>query len=130
MCDATKAAFKFLSLAKKIIIETVKLIFLRWVSLYFYRMAQLQIGDALKQFLDKSKLKNGIRSVQIESIWETVMGKTIARYTEKIEIVHQTLFIHTSVGPLKNELVYQKEKIIERINEALGEKVIKEVVIR
>ncbi len=93
-------------------------------------MAQLQIGDALKQFLDKSKLKNGIRSVQIEGIWETVMGKTIARYTEKIEIVHQTLFIHTSVGPLKNELVYQKEKIIERINEAMGEKVIKEVVIR
>ncbi|HNP24192.1 MAG TPA: DUF721 domain-containing protein [Panacibacter sp.] len=93
-------------------------------------MAQLQIGDALKQFLDKSKLKNGIRSVQIESIWEMLMGKTIARYTEKIEIVNQTLFIQTSVGPLKNELVYQKEKIIERINEALGEKAIKEVIIR
>lgn len=93
-------------------------------------MAQLQIGDALRQFLDKSKLKNGIRAVQIEGIWETVMGKTIARYTDKIEIVQQTLFIQTSVGPLKNELVYQKEKIIERINEALGEKVIKEVIIR
>ncbi len=29
-----------------------------------------------------------------------------------------------------NELLYQKEKIIERVNEALGEKVIKEVVIK
>ena len=48
--------------------------------------------------------------MQIESIWEMLMGKTIARYTEKIEIVNQTLFIQTSVGPLKNELVYQKEK--------------------
>lgn len=93
-------------------------------------MAQLQIGDALKQFIDKSKLKNGIRAVQIESVWEEVMGKTIARYTDKLEIINQTLFIHTSVGPLKNELVYQKDKIIERINEAMGEKFIREVVIR
>jgi len=93
-------------------------------------MAQVHIGDALKHFLDKSKLKNGIRAVQIESVWSDVMGKTIAKYTDKIEIVHSTLFIHTSVGPLKQELVYQKDKIIECINEAMGEAVIKNVVIR
>jgi hypothetical protein len=93
-------------------------------------MAQMQIGDALKQFLNKSKLKNGIRAVQIESVWEQLMGKTIARYTDKIEIINSTLFIRTSVGPLKQELVYQKDKIIERINEAMGEKVITNVVIQ
>ena len=93
-------------------------------------MAQLNIGDAMKQFIEKSKLKNGIRAVQIESVWEEVMGKTIAKYTDKIEVINQTLFIQTAVGPLKNELVYQKDKIIERINEAMGEKYIFNVVIR
>jgi hypothetical protein len=93
-------------------------------------MAQLKIGDALKAFLDKSKLKNGIRAVQIEEVWEKVMGKTIAKYTDKIEIINGKLFIHSSVGPLKNELQYQKPKIIERVNEMLGEKVITEVVIK
>ncbi|MBG9378442.1 DUF721 domain-containing protein [Panacibacter sp. DH6] len=93
-------------------------------------MAQLNIGDAMKQFIEKSKLKNGIRAVQIESVWEQVMGKTIAKYTDKIELINQTLFIQTAVGPLKNELVYQKEAIIDRINEAMGEKYIREVVIR
>ncbi len=93
-------------------------------------MAELHIGEALKQFLDKSRLKNGIRAVQIHDIWETVMGKTISRHTDKIEIIQQTLFIQTCVGPLKQELVYQKDKIIERINEAMGEIVIKQVVIR
>jgi hypothetical protein len=58
------------------------------------------------------------------------MGKTIANYTDKIEIINTTLFISTNIAPLKNELIYQKTKIIERVNEALGEKVIKEVVIR
>jgi hypothetical protein len=93
-------------------------------------MAQMQIGEALKQFLNKSKLKNGIRAVQIESVWEQLMGKTISRYTDKIEIINSTLFIRTSVGPLKQELVYQKDKIVERVNEAMGERVITSVVIQ
>ena len=58
------------------------------------------------------------------------MGKTIAKYTDKIQIINNTLFISTQVGPLKNELLYQKDKIIERVNEALGEKTIREVVIK
>jgi predicted nucleic acid-binding Zn ribbon protein len=93
-------------------------------------MSDLHIGDALRDFLNKSKLKSGLRAVQIESIWEEVMGKTIARHTEKIQIVNQTLFIYTSVGALKQELLYQKPKIIERINEALHEQVISEVIIK
>jgi len=93
-------------------------------------MAQLHIGDAIKGFLEKSSLKNGVRAVQIESLWEELMGKTISKYTDKIQIINKTLYIYTSVGPLKQELLYQKSIIIERINEVMGDKVISEVVIR
>ncbi|RXK85583.1 DUF721 domain-containing protein [Filimonas effusa] len=92
-------------------------------------MAELHLGDALKAFINKSRLKNGIRAIQIEEVWEQLMGKTIAKYTDKIQIVNQTLFIKTSVGPLKQELLYQKNAIIDRVNEVMGEKVILEVVI-
>ena len=93
-------------------------------------MAMVNMGEALKQFLSRSKLKNGIRAVQIEELWEQMMGKTIAKYTEKIHLINRTLFIQTYVGPLKNELVYQKDKIRDRVNEAMGENVVDEVVIR
>ncbi len=93
-------------------------------------MSEISIGEALQQFLKTSKLKSGVQALQIKDAWENIMGKTIARYTDKIEIINATLFISTNVAPLKNELIYQKEKIIQRVNEALGEKVIKEVVIR
>ena len=93
-------------------------------------MAQLHIGDAIKGFLEKSKLKNGIQALRIEEAWEQIMGKTIAKYTDKIEIINHKLFIHSSVGPLKNELQYQKPRIIERVNELMGEKVITEVIIK
>ncbi|HUZ61133.1 MAG TPA: DUF721 domain-containing protein [Hanamia sp.] len=91
---------------------------------------EVSIGDALKEFLKKSKLKNGVQSLQVQDAWEKIMGRTIANYTDKIEVINSTLFISTSVAPLKNELIFQKSKIIERVNEALGEKVIKEVVIK
>ena len=71
-------------------------------------MGEYSIGDALKGFIKKSNLKNGIRAIQIEEVWEQLMGKTIAKYTDKIEIINNTLFIRTSVGPLKNELVIIK----------------------
>ena len=93
-------------------------------------MAQYSMQDAMKSFLQKSRLKNGLKAARIEELWEELMGKTIAKYTDKIEIINQTLFIQTSVGPLKNELLYQKTLIIERVNEAFGEKTITDVVIR
>lgn len=93
-------------------------------------MGEYSLGDALKKFLDKSHLKGSIQALQIEEIWADVMGKTIARYTEKIQIHGQVLYINTTVAPLRQELIYQKDKIIQRVNEALGEKAIKDVVIK
>ena len=93
-------------------------------------MAEISLQDAIQQFLQKSRLKSGIQALRIEDIWENVMGKTIARYTDNIQIINHTLYITSTVAPLKNELLYQKEKIIERVNEALGEKLVKDVVIK
>jgi len=93
-------------------------------------MSEVSLADAMKEFLNKSRLKGGIQALQIQDAWEKIMGKTIAKYTDKIEIIGSTLFISSTVGALKNELLYQKEKIIERVNEALDEKVITEVVIK
>jgi predicted nucleic acid-binding Zn ribbon protein len=93
-------------------------------------MALFKLGDALKQFVQTSKLKNGIRAAQIEEVWLELMGATIAKYTDKIYIFDQKLFIQTSVGPLKNELGFQKKQIIERVNEKMGENIINDVVIK
>jgi predicted nucleic acid-binding Zn ribbon protein len=93
-------------------------------------MGQYSIGDAIRQFLAQSRIKGSIQALQVEDVWESVMGKTIARYTDSLKVIDRTLFITTNVAPLKQELVYQKEKIKLRVNEALGEKVIDEIVIK
>lgn len=93
-------------------------------------MGQYTIGAAIEKFLKGSRIKGDIQALQIEEIWEKVMGKTIAKYTSRIHIINHTLFITTNVAPLKQELSYQKEKIKLRVNEALGNNDIHEVVIQ
>lgn len=93
-------------------------------------MGQYKMVDAIKQFLNQSRIKGDIQAMQIQELWEKIMGKTIARYTENLKIINRTLFITTNVAPLKQELLYQKEKIKLRVNEALGEKLIDDVVIQ
>jgi hypothetical protein len=93
-------------------------------------MGEYSLGDALRKFLDQSRLKGSIQALQIEEVWEQIMGKTVARYTDKISIHGHTLYINTAIAPLRQELLYQKDMILRRVNEALGEIVIKEVVIK
>ncbi|MBL7768113.1 MAG: DUF721 domain-containing protein [Flavipsychrobacter sp.] len=93
-------------------------------------MGEFSLGEAIQQFLQKSRLKGSVQALQITDVWEQIMGKTVARYTESIKIYGDKLYISTSVAPLKQELLFQKEHIISRVNEALGENIIKEVIIQ
>lgn len=93
-------------------------------------MSEYSMGDAIKKFLEQSRLKGDLQALEIEDAWEKIMGKTIARYTDKLQVINDTLFITTQVGPLKQELIFQKEKIIQRVNEALGQRIINKVVVQ
>ncbi|WP_416441312.1 DUF721 domain-containing protein [Phnomibacter sp. MR] len=93
--------------------------------------SEMNMGEAMQAFLNKSnRIKKGIQAHQLTEVWETLMGKTVARYTDKLQLVNHTLFISTHVAPLRHELMYQKETILQRVNEILGADTVKEVVIR
>jgi hypothetical protein len=93
-------------------------------------MGEYSIGEALKQFLDSSRIKGSVQALQIEDVWEKIVGRTVARYTNKLQIFGDKLIITTNIAPLKQELIYQKEKIKQRVNEALGQNVIREIIIQ
>lgn len=92
-------------------------------------MGEFSISEAIQQFLDKSRIKGDIQAMQIGDVWEAIMGKTIAKYTDRLQIIGDKLIITTHVAPLKQELFYQKEKIKQRVNEAFGKRIINDVVI-
>jgi predicted nucleic acid-binding Zn ribbon protein len=93
-------------------------------------MSQMHIGQVLQQLMKSAHWENRINAIRISDNWETIIGKTIAKYTESVVLQEGVLIIQTNVAPLKHELQANKEQIIHRVNEYLKAKVVKSVVIR
>ena len=88
------------------------------------------LADVLKQLVVVMKLKNNLTKVKIESLWTEKMGKTIAGYTRDLSVRDKILYVTIESASLRSELHYGREKIKDILNEAIGEKYLKEVVIQ
>ncbi|MFN5334583.1 MAG: DciA family protein [Bacteroidota bacterium] len=93
-------------------------------------MSEISLQEAFQKIMENSRLKNKIQALQIKDLWKDLMGKTIAGYTDDIQIIEKKLIITTHVAPLKQELIFQREKIKNRLNEMMNEYAIHEVVIK
>lgn len=93
-------------------------------------MGSYSVGEALKLVLEKSHWKPKVVQLRMTQEWETIVGKTISKYTRSINMFDKKLTIYTDVGPLKQELLLGKEQLIARINEYFEEKVVEEIIIK
>lgn len=87
------------------------------------------LKEALHAMIEQYRLKGKLNQTRIRSLWEELMGPSIARYTREIRMGRKKLYIRLDSAPLKQELSMGKEKIRHMLNEALGEEYIQEVVI-
>jgi len=88
------------------------------------------IKEVISNLLGEYKLQDKISEVNIVQSWEKLMGKLIAKNTNKIYIKDKKLFLYLESPALKQELLYSKSKIIDIINKETGTVLINEVVIR
>lgn len=93
-------------------------------------MGETSLAEALRAYLRHSPFRGKLNEYRVQALWEKQMGKTISRYTDSIRLAGGKLIISTSVASLKQELSFSKDTIRRRLNEALGETVIEEVLIR
>ena len=88
------------------------------------------IEDVLKEFVSTNNLQSGLDKVNVREAWAKLMGNGVNNYTTAIELKHDTLYVQLSSSVLREELSYGKEKIIAMLNDAIGKKVIKSLVLR
>jgi predicted nucleic acid-binding Zn ribbon protein len=88
------------------------------------------IKDAIESLLKAYKLDDKMAERRLISAWEEVMGKMIANHTKDLYIKHKQLFVTLDSAALRNELAMAKTKIIKMMNEAAGQEVINDVILR
>jgi predicted nucleic acid-binding Zn ribbon protein len=88
------------------------------------------LKEALQLMLGEYKLKPRVNAARVKMIWESKMGRQIASRTTAIDMRGNTLYLSVDSSPLRNELMFMRDKIKDMINEELGEEYVKEVVLR
>jgi hypothetical protein len=88
------------------------------------------ISSVLKSYVQENHLERKLNELDLIKSWESVMGKTVSRYTGNLYIQNSTLFVETTSPIVRNELLMMKEEIRVRLNEVVGEELIKTIVFR
>lgn len=89
---------------------------------------EILLKDAISAFLKDNKLSDKLLETKIISAWELVTGRLVARHTEQLYISNRVLFVKVDLAALRQELSYQKSKILHDLNEAAGAQVIVDIV--
>ncbi|TVQ14239.1 MAG: DUF721 domain-containing protein [Bacteroidetes bacterium] len=88
------------------------------------------LGEVIQQFIKAYKIEDKITEVQINSAWGKVMGAQIQSFTEKIVFKDKVLTVYLRSAPLREELSMARTKIIEKLNEEVKKKAVKELVFK
>lgn len=93
-------------------------------------MGQYSVGEALRLLLEKSKWKPRVMELRMRQEWPDIMGKTIAKYTRDVSLKDKKLTIYTDVAALKQELLFGKEQLINKINTHFEETVVVDIIVK
>ena len=97
----------------------------------FYRSKEpTKLNSALEQMFEAYRIKGKADQSTIISLWEELMGKTIASRTTKMFFRGSTLYVELSSAPLKQELFMAKDKILSLLTEKVGKDAIEDIVFR
>lgn len=81
---------------------------------------EILLKDAIEAFLKDNNLQTKLNETKIIGAWEEVTGKLISRHTNQMYIKDRVLFVKVDSAALREELTYQRSKLIKKLNAAAG----------
>ncbi|MDH3652352.1 MAG: DUF721 domain-containing protein [Saprospiraceae bacterium] len=85
------------------------------------------LKDILGKFVNSKPIHDKFQQVQLRKIWRETLGSTINQYTTDIRLNKGILTVVISSSPLRQELIYEKEKLLQLLNRAMGCDIVQEL---
>jgi predicted nucleic acid-binding Zn ribbon protein len=92
--------------------------------------APKRIGDVLPALLEKLGLSKGLHDREVLERWPEIVGPKIAEVATAERIVDGRLWVNVVHPAWRNELVFMKQELITRVNAAMGETVVRDIIFR
>jgi predicted nucleic acid-binding Zn ribbon protein len=90
----------------------------------------ISLAEAMKDYIREMNLEGKLNEIELIDSWEETVGKAIASRTSKIYIKDKVLYIHLNSSVVRNELLMLRQGLKDRLNEAAGSEVIKDIVLK
>ena len=88
------------------------------------------VGEIITRLLKAENLEEKFDEQRVAALWPEIVGQGINRYTVNIYVRGAVLYVTISSAPLRNELMLNRSRLVDRINDFIGKRVIREVVFR
>jgi len=86
------------------------------------------ISEVIKEYLEELKITGKLKEYEALRLWEELLGKTVASRTKELKIKNGILYVKIRSPLVKQELLMIKDSIIKKMNEKLGDEIIKAIV--
>jgi predicted nucleic acid-binding Zn ribbon protein len=88
------------------------------------------LGDAIRQFLHSYHLEDKLNETKVIQSWGKVVGPMVAKYTKGLSIRNRILFVKVESAALRQELNYQRSRLVRELNEETKSNVIDDIVFK
>ncbi len=90
---------------------------------------EFKLDELLNRFRDQHHVKDKLLDKKLEEVWKELY-ENLAIYTGKVQFKRGILSIWINSSVLKQELNYNKDKIVVQLNGKLEEALIKKIEFR
>jgi len=88
------------------------------------------IKTIMSDYFKGTNLKEINQAINISTVWKNIVGNTIAKNTEIQKFKNGKITVKTSNPVWRNELIFQKEDLLNRLKKEEPELNIKEIEFR
>jgi len=89
-----------------------------------------RLSEVVMEYMRDSNLSKAMLENRAISLWQAVVGPTAQRTTKRVYMNDGTMVVEMTSSVVRHELLMLKNHIINRLNEAIGEKVVQDIIFK
>lgn len=91
---------------------------------------QQPLKEVIEDWLSSHPMANKAKETRILHLWGQLLGPAVKNRTTSIYFRDGRLTVKLDSSVLRNELMFARDSIVEKINQELGEQTVVEIVLK
>jgi len=88
----------------------------------------INLKNDLDEFMEYIGLSEKMQDLKILKVWNECVGDTISKFSKPVEIKKNKLYVSVENAVWRYELSARKSEILERVNQIIKNKIIKDII--